>query len=71
MDLTAKLGGVRICRDGPQVVTSRGNLGPLANAGARFIDVELASLPEIVRGYEDVKLGNVARYKEALAALGL
>ena len=33
--------------------------------------VALAELPDMVRGYEDVKLGNVARYREALAsALG-
>ncbi|MGZ6827302.1 MAG: DUF6537 domain-containing protein, partial [Mycobacteriales bacterium] len=30
-----------------------------------------AGASELVRGYEDVKLGNVARYREALAALGL
>ena len=34
---------------------------------------ELAALPEIVRGYEDIKLGRVAEYREqaraALAAL--
>ena len=29
--------------------------------------VELASLPDLVRGYEDIKLANVERYREALA----
>jgi indolepyruvate ferredoxin oxidoreductase len=31
--------------------------------------VELASLPDEVRGYEQVKLDSVARYRERLAAL--
>ncbi|MGZ6804932.1 MAG: DUF6537 domain-containing protein, partial [Mycobacteriales bacterium] len=30
-----------------------------------------AGASELVRGYEDVKLGNVTRYREALAALGV
>jgi indolepyruvate ferredoxin oxidoreductase len=33
--------------------------------------VRIASLPDIVRGYEDVKLGNVRRFREAARALGL
>ncbi|MFI0421235.1 indolepyruvate ferredoxin oxidoreductase family protein [Spongiactinospora sp. 9N601] len=33
------------------------------------VAVEIAGLPDIVRGYEDVKLGNVERYRERLAAL--
>lgn len=32
--------------------------------------VEIAGLPDMVRGYEHVKLGNVERYVEALRALG-
>ncbi len=32
--------------------------------------VTVASAPEIVRGFEDVKLRNVVRYRETLAALG-
>ncbi|HYI15540.1 MAG TPA: DUF6537 domain-containing protein, partial [Thermomicrobiales bacterium] len=31
--------------------------------------VELAALPDIIRGYEGIKLANVERYREALAAL--
>jgi indolepyruvate ferredoxin oxidoreductase len=31
--------------------------------------VELAETPDIVRGYEDIKLRNVARYREQVAAL--
>jgi indolepyruvate ferredoxin oxidoreductase len=30
-----------------------------------------AASSELVRGYEDIKLGNVARYRETLTALGL
>jgi indolepyruvate ferredoxin oxidoreductase len=33
--------------------------------------VAAAGASELVRGYESVKLGNVARYRDALAALGL
>jgi indolepyruvate ferredoxin oxidoreductase len=33
--------------------------------------VRIAALPDMVRGYEDVKLANVARYREALGACGL
>lgn len=32
--------------------------------------VRLASLPDVVRGYEDVKLRNVARFREEAAKLG-
>jgi indolepyruvate ferredoxin oxidoreductase len=28
----------------------------------------LACLPDMVRGYEQIKLGNVARYRQALAS---
>jgi indolepyruvate ferredoxin oxidoreductase len=31
--------------------------------------VEIANLPDEVRGYEDVKLRNVARYRERLGSL--
>ncbi|GAA4841582.1 indolepyruvate ferredoxin oxidoreductase family protein [Actinomycetospora corticicola] len=40
----------------------------LAATGAVDRAVAIASLPDMVRGYEDVKLANVARYREALAA---
>ncbi len=33
--------------------------------------VRIAALPDMVRGYEDVKLANVARYREAIGASGL
>jgi indolepyruvate ferredoxin oxidoreductase len=32
--------------------------------------VALARLPDLVRGYEDIKLGNVKRFREAVRALG-
>jgi len=32
--------------------------------------VSLAGLPDLIRGYEDVKLAGVARYREAVRALG-
>jgi len=31
--------------------------------------VALAALPDIVRGYEDIKVRNVERYREELARL--
>jgi indolepyruvate ferredoxin oxidoreductase len=31
--------------------------------------VELATLPDMIRGYENIKLANVERYRQALAAL--
>jgi indolepyruvate ferredoxin oxidoreductase len=40
-------------------------LGPQTHAAA----VELAALPDLVRGYEEIKLANVARYRERLAEL--
>jgi indolepyruvate ferredoxin oxidoreductase len=33
--------------------------------------VQLAELPDLVRGYESVKLRNVERYAEALRELGV
>jgi hypothetical protein len=33
--------------------------------------VEFAELPDLVRGYEDVKLRNVDRYADRLRGLGL
>jgi indolepyruvate ferredoxin oxidoreductase len=33
------------------------------------VAIELAGLPDVVRGYEDVKLANVDRYRKLLAAL--
>jgi indolepyruvate ferredoxin oxidoreductase len=33
--------------------------------------VAAAAAPEMVRGFEDVKLRNVARYRELLTSLGL
>jgi indolepyruvate ferredoxin oxidoreductase len=31
--------------------------------------VEIAALPDMIRGYEDIKLRNVAAYRERVAAL--
>src|SRR5581483_11317676 len=42
-----------------------GHLSPATAALA----VELASLPDVVRGYEDVKLRNVESYRQSLAGL--
>jgi indolepyruvate ferredoxin oxidoreductase len=33
--------------------------------------VDIAALPDLVRGYEDVKLGNVELYKARLRELGI
>jgi indolepyruvate ferredoxin oxidoreductase len=33
--------------------------------------VKLAKLPDLVRGYEDIKLANVRRFREEARALGL
>jgi indolepyruvate ferredoxin oxidoreductase len=43
----------------------------VAQAGDDSLDtvIELASLPDLVRGYEEVKLANVARYDERRAEL--
>jgi indolepyruvate ferredoxin oxidoreductase len=32
--------------------------------------VKLATLPDLIRGYEDIKLGNVAKFREQVKALG-
>jgi indolepyruvate ferredoxin oxidoreductase len=32
--------------------------------------VKLASLPDVIRGYEDIKLGNVRRFRDEVRALG-
>jgi indolepyruvate ferredoxin oxidoreductase len=32
--------------------------------------VKLAGLPDLIRGYEDVKLANVRRFREEVRALG-
>ena len=32
--------------------------------------VELAELPDMIRGYDEIKLGNVERFWEAVRALG-
>jgi indolepyruvate ferredoxin oxidoreductase len=32
--------------------------------------VKLAALPDVIRGYEDIKLRNVAKFREQVAALG-
>ena len=40
---------------------------PRLSAGTLPALVALAELPDMVRGYEDVKLANVARFRSALA----
>ena len=42
------------------------DLGPERHERA----VRIASLPDLVRGYEDVKLRNVQRFREEARALG-
>jgi indolepyruvate ferredoxin oxidoreductase len=37
------------------------------DAGSHARAVEVAGLPDMVRGYEQVKLDNVSRYRAALA----
>jgi len=32
--------------------------------------VKLARLPDLIRGYEDIKLANVRRFREEVRALG-
>jgi indolepyruvate ferredoxin oxidoreductase len=32
--------------------------------------VKLASLPDVIRGYEDIKLENVQRFRDEVRALG-
>jgi hypothetical protein len=32
--------------------------------------VKLATLPDLIRGYESIKLGNVQRFRDAVRALG-
>ena len=32
--------------------------------------VKLANLPDVIRGYEDVKLGNVRRFRDEVRRLG-
>jgi len=39
------------------------------SAGNHAVAVELAALPDIVRGYDEVKLRNVARYREQVTRL--
>jgi hypothetical protein len=31
----------------------------------------MANLPDVIRGYEDIKLGNVRRYRDEVRALNL
>jgi indolepyruvate ferredoxin oxidoreductase len=44
----------------------------LAGLGTASYDqaVKLAALPDLIRGYEDIKLANVRRFREAVRALG-
>ena len=44
------------------------SLGGLSPANYDLV-VEIAGLPDLVRGYESIKLGNVARFRERAAAL--
>ena len=47
------------------IATATGVLAPENHDVA----IELAGLPDVVRGYEDIKLANVDRYRKLLAAL--
>jgi indolepyruvate ferredoxin oxidoreductase len=38
-------------------------------AANHALAVEIAGLPDLVRGYEEIKLGNVAAYRDAAAEL--
>ena len=40
-----------------------------ADAGTHATVAEIAELPDIVRGYEDIKLRNVERFRERAAEL--
>jgi indolepyruvate ferredoxin oxidoreductase len=40
----------------------------LLNSGNHAAVVALAQLPDMVRGYEDIKLANVTEYRNAMAA---
>jgi indolepyruvate ferredoxin oxidoreductase len=44
-------------------------LAEALTAGNHALAVEIAGLPDLVRGYEDVKLGNVRAYRARLAEL--
>jgi indolepyruvate ferredoxin oxidoreductase len=52
---------------GAMVERALHGLGPESHERA----VRIASLPDIVRGYEDVKLRNVRRFRDEARALGL
>jgi indolepyruvate ferredoxin oxidoreductase len=53
---------------GEYQITVEGFL-PTLNAESYARCVELASLPDMIRGYEDVKLANVAKYRARMADL--
>ncbi|MCJ0903062.1 indolepyruvate ferredoxin oxidoreductase family protein [Rhodococcus sp. ARC_M6] len=48
-----------------------GDLSSTLTADGYARAVEIAGLPDMVRGYEDVKLGNIELYKERLRELGI
>ena len=50
----------------PLVDKAVGGLSPASYDRA----VKLAALPDLIRGYEDVKLANVRRFREEVRALG-
>jgi len=43
--------------------------GPAAETYERA--VRAARLPDLIRGYEDIKLGNVEKYRQEVRALGV
>ena len=49
---------------------SSSSSAPASHAASYDVAVAKAATAEIVRGYEDIKLGNVARYRQTLADLG-
>ena len=48
----------------------RGSGTPLVTANYDRA-VEMAALPDMVRGYEDIKLGNIELYRARLRELGI
>ena len=48
-----------------------GDAGATISTVVVTVVVEIAALPDVVRGYEDIKLGNIELYKTRLRELGV